>query len=585
MTSKKGDGLSDHAKRLVAASTCSNEYNAVEQANRVDSDIDKQTAWSKADFFHQAQVLARRLAGWYIDDRGPIWTLKGVDFLQEVERPFRYRVLLGEHEPKWKFKSPIRLTPISLQGDSSSDPVGQAVTLHPDEYSKDETIWLFRDFFEHLRQMGESEVEKLLRLKVEQLLNSRMNRRAHSDGFGDYIAGHPVDHSLLDEFVEAAKLVAFSADGSPRPGCQSIDLIEDVPERIASKKKTFEQIRERFKACEKQEASLVELRLIERCWMPSPELLGLLHDFSEVEASPGWRLVEQHDKTELSGECRQVSLYVLDLDTSGSNRVTLDRWKSVAELAGNDLGRYSPNIEGSGLIRGVAGWVWWMKKLADKGSLTLPLTSNYVDGELWLSAIQAESDKRPDAKELLEVAERNGMETICTDAITASILCADWLANNNWPFESCDDLSHRELQTEKRAKTTLRQNAGDSRTERVTRPRENIDVKRAAEALPPLDTIERDRRSIEEIEQNTPALNMKSIEWIAARKINQEKLGYPTTTLATYRLASSGGRQLSPYFGIDKDGRRWRRCKGKTEGSTIYYFLTDLKKYQTKVSN
>jgi hypothetical protein len=85
-----------------------------------------------------------------------------------------------------------------------------------------------------------------------------------------------------------------------------------------------------------------------------------------------------------------------------------------------------------------------------------------------------------------------------------------------------------------------------------------------------------DRRSIEEIERSTPELDMQSIEWIAARKENQKKLGYPTSTLATYRLASSGGRQLSPYFGIDKDGRRWRRCKTKTEGSTVFYFLSDL---------
>jgi len=95
----------------------------------------------------------------------------------------------------------------------------------------------------------------------------------------------------------------------------------------------------------------------------------------------------------------------------------------------------------------------------------------------------------------------------------------------------------------------------------------------------------RDRRSIEEIERNTPELDTQSIEWVAARKKNLEKLGYPTTTLATYRLESSGGRQLSPYFGIDKDGRRWRRQSDKTEESMVFYFAADLKKYQTKVSN
>jgi hypothetical protein len=94
-----------------------------------------------------------------------------------------------------------------------------------------------------------------------------------------------------------------------------------------------------------------------------------------------------------------------------------------------------------------------------------------------------------------------------------------------------------------------------------------------------------DRRSIEEIERNTPELDTQSIEWVAARKKNLEKLGYPTNTLATYRLESSGGRQLSPYFGIDKDGRRWRRQSDKTEESMVFYFAADLKKYQSKVSN
>lgn len=94
-----------------------------------------------------------------------------------------------------------------------------------------------------------------------------------------------------------------------------------------------------------------------------------------------------------------------------------------------------------------------------------------------------------------------------------------------------------------------------------------------------------DKRCIEEIERDTPELNVESIEWIPARKENQEKLGYPTTTLATYRLAANGGRQLSPYFGIDKDGRRWRRHPEKTVTSMIYYFASDLRKYQNKPSN
>jgi hypothetical protein len=96
---------------------------------------------------------------------------------------------------------------------------------------------------------------------------------------------------------------------------------------------------------------------------------------------------------------------------------------------------------------------------------------------------------------------------------------------------------------------------------------------------------ETNQQELVEMERNTPALDTGSINWIAARKKNQKKLGYPTNTLSTYRLKSSGGRQLSPYFGVDKDGRRWRRQPDKTEESTVYYFANDIEKYQPKASN
>ena len=528
-------------------------------------------AWSKADFLHQAQMLARRLAVWHVDDRGPVWTPKGIDFRREVERSFRYRVMLGEHELQRNFASATQLIPIPPTGNSDSSLVGQAVKLHPDEYSKDATIWLFRDFYEHLGQLGDSEAEKLLGLKVEQLLDSRMYRRAHSDVLGDYIAGHQVDQSLLDELVEAAKFGAFQNDRVqddrvPKPHLQAIDLAVGIPERIVSKRRTFELIRKRFEEFETRDAPLFQLRLIERRWTPKPEQRGMLHDFTEVEASPGWKLIERHDNTELSGEYHQIALYVLDHDSSGTNQNTFERWRNVADLAGDDLRRNSNLAGDSCSIRGPSRWVWLMKQLASRNLLTLPLNTGYLDHELWLRAIKAENARSSDANELLEATERNGTETLCTDAFTASILFADWLANNDWPFESC----------EKKVDKTKQKNC-DSVSNQLTHLLQPVDALRANESVTTLVTkSDTDRRSIEEIERNTPELNTQSIEWIGARKENREKLGYPTSTLATYRLASSGGRQLSPYFGIDKDGRRWRRCKTKTEGSTVFYFQSDL---------
>jgi hypothetical protein len=138
--------------------------------------------WSKADFLHRIQTLARRLANWHVDDDGPVWTPTGVDFLREVERSFRYRVLHGKHDPKENSSASIQLIPSLPPDRPDGTVVGQALTLHPDEHRKDVTIWLFRDIYEHLGQLGDSEFAKLLRLKLEQLLNSRMYRRASSDG-------------------------------------------------------------------------------------------------------------------------------------------------------------------------------------------------------------------------------------------------------------------------------------------------------------------------------------------------------------------------------------------------------------------
>ncbi len=85
------------------------------------------------------------------------------------------------------------------------------------------------------------------------------------------------------------------------------------------------------------------------------------------------------------------------------------------------------------------------------------------------------------------------------------------------------------------------------------------------------------RESIEAIERKTPLLDTKSVEWIAACKKNEKKLGLPTGTLRKYRLDSSGGRTMpDKMFGMDRDGRRWRRQGTPT--SNVYYFVPSLLK-------
>lgn len=421
MTSEFGDDLSGHSQR---------------------PSVPPKQIWSKADFLHQAQILARRLAVWHVDDDGPVWAPKGTDFLREVERAFRYRVLQGQHDPEATYSGPIRLVPNPPPDNSQESIAGEAVILHSDQYRKDETIWLFRDFYEHLSQLGESESEKLLRLKVEQLLDCRMYRRARSEVFGNYLAGHQVDQLLLDELIEAAKDAALSTMHSPNPGGQSVDSVADITAKLLSKKRMFEQFRDRFKAIESKNAFLIELRLIERCWFPSPEHRNLLQDFSEVQDSTGWKLIEQHEGTAISGNCHQVVLYVRNRDLSGSNQLPFEKWKSIAVLAGNELDKYAPVTEDRTSIRGVSGWVWWMKQLVEGGILNLPMKTKHLDEVLYLSAISAEkrdgadNKNRVQASKLMELAERNGRVTRCTDAMTASILLADWLSCNNWPVES-----------------------------------------------------------------------------------------------------------------------------------------------------
>ncbi len=516
--------------------------------------------WSKADFIHRAQVLARRLAFWHVDDGGPIWAPRGVDFLREVERPFRHRVLQGTHDPKEIFSAPTQLISTLPPDDSDGSIGGQAVTLHPDQFRKDETIWLFRDLYERLSQLGESEEEKLMKLKVEQLLDSRMYRRAKSEIFGDYIAGHQVDQSLLDELIEAAKLVALRTVDNSGQINLSVDSIVDTEAKIMGKKKTFEQIRDRFRAIESQDSSLIELRLIERCWLPSRCHSDLLHDFSQIDDSTGWQLVEQHDDTAISGKCHQVKLYALERDIAGSNQLTFKKWKRIAILAGNELDNYAPVTEDRTSIRGVSGWVWWMKRLAEGGTLELPLKSKYLDEELHLSSVMAADEKSADASKLREAVERNGMETRCTDAMTASILLADWLSYVDWPLgpsqfspSDSDQQSDNEMRVEANIVVSPKPVKYDSN---------EPDLKN----LPP------------------PKYDPNSLDWILSETLC-EVLKIRASTITEYRKPRKCGKDRIDEFGnwnIDCVGKFRRRVNSK--GSVAYYRPDMTDSYKAKLS-
>lgn len=100
---------------------------------------------------------------------------------------------------------------------------------------------------------------------------------------------------------------------------------------------------------------------------------------------------------------------------------------------------------------------------------------------------------------------------------------------------------------------------------------------KAAQAIPEPSEEVTNQQVIEKLEQQTPKLDTESVEWLAARKENEEKLGLPVETLRNYRAASKGGRKMpDEMFGVDRDRRRWRR-QG-TPKSTVYYFVPSLPK-------
>ena len=77
--------------------------------------------------------------------------------------------------------------------------------------------------------------------------------------------------------------------------------------------------------------------------------------------------------------------------------------------------------------------------------------------------------------------------------------------------------------------------------------------------------------NLADIEAETPPLDKKSIEWIAAREKNKNKFKLPVKTLREYRAASKGGRKTAnEMLGIDADGRIWRR-KGTPKSQVFYY--------------
>ena len=314
----------------------------------------------------------------------------------------------------------------------------------------------------------------------------------------------------------------------------------DIARYITEKRKTFDLLAQRFNDCCPKGARPVRIRYVNRNGKDNviaSHLNGRATIVDFEEGNDHWHSFEIWDQAIVPAGWQQLVLQTDHLAMYGEDRDSFDAWLILAQTAGKELDRC---LVLAGETHHPSESILWLHTMTNgwaQGRLTLPMYSTYVDEPLWLEACTGESAGE-NTDELFAAVQRAGRETVCADIVTASALWANWHAQNDWPFGVI-----------------------------ATTPYSQTAV------------------VLTELEASTPQLDVKSINWIKARKENEEKLFLSVSSLATYRLASLGGRQLSPYFGVDKDGRRWRRRPDRTEQSTVFYFAPDVNRHQKQVSN
>ena len=124
-------------------------------------------------------------------------------------------------------------------------------------------------------------------------------------------------------------------------------------------------------------------------------------------------------------------------------------------------------------------------------------------------------------------------------------------------------------------------------------------LRSAAEALlPPLPGVERtlvragedgeqvespdsDTTEFERLEVLTPKLDVESVDWIETNRRNYGVFGIYPGTLRKYR-ETTNAQYVAPdqMFGVDRDGRIWRRKPGnkKPQDGRVFYLRSSLSK-------
>ncbi len=200
--------------------------------------------WTKADFLHNAQELKRRLAVWHIEGKEPVYCPRDPkSLIKALNAVFRDQVMQNEHLPNQAF---VAYNVVE----------GHFVRRPKDPYSKYITLWEFRDFCEHLKTAGDSDEAKLIRLKVERLLDCPMHLRARNEVFGDFITGRPIEQSLMDDLLEAVKVYSQTIVPVIVP---ADPVVADPQYSLDRTNRTLEWFGERFETIERNPFQVIEV--------------------------------------------------------------------------------------------------------------------------------------------------------------------------------------------------------------------------------------------------------------------------------------------------------------------------------------
>ena len=187
--------------------------------------------WPPAVFVNKAEELRSRLKVWHVrDPRVPVKVEPFLELQEMIRWQFRTVVLKIEHgvRPAAGEQFFPNLVP---EGDEAEGLAGSAFENLPSEIDQHLTRWLLRDFYEHLADAGTGPAGEYLRLKVERILDAPiycerppsgeheqylLDKRSRGQG-GPYsfVGGRKLDESLLNDLVEAARMLLRSGDAPP----------------------------------------------------------------------------------------------------------------------------------------------------------------------------------------------------------------------------------------------------------------------------------------------------------------------------------------------------------------------------------